>query len=224
MQDYSQLERFGVHYCHPTPIFWIRIGAWDHAEAQLSDALEWSVESNNRLMEASISQKLGEVYLALNRYSDSERYLLRSLKLISGSGSIVGELALVPSLCELYRRTSRHTKAKETLIQAQKTMGEAADWGALHGDLRLEEALVSAALGSWEDGEEFFQTAVQAYREFDLPWDKARAYYEWGPCVDGRRARWISWRPSTYSPGTSAGAMGTHGSIQIRRTVPSHPS
>ena len=20
MQDYSQLERFGVHYCHPTPI------------------------------------------------------------------------------------------------------------------------------------------------------------------------------------------------------------
>ena len=22
MQDYSQLERFGVHYCHPTPIYW----------------------------------------------------------------------------------------------------------------------------------------------------------------------------------------------------------
>ena len=123
--------------------------------------------------------------MALNRYSDSERYLLRSLKLISGSGSIVGELALVPSLCELYRRTSRHTKAKETLIQAQKTMGEAADWGALHGDLRLEEALVSAALGSWEDGEEFFQTAVQAYREFDLPWDKARAYYEWALVLMG---------------------------------------
>ena len=26
MQDYSQLERFGVHYCHPTPYntYWIR--------------------------------------------------------------------------------------------------------------------------------------------------------------------------------------------------------
>ena len=166
-------------------VLWIRKGDWEHAESQLTDALDWSVASKNRLMEASTSQKLGEVCLALGRYSDSERHLNHSLNLFSESGSVVGELAVVPHLCELYRRTGRYTEANETLIKARKAIGKTTDWGALWGDLRLEEALVAAGLGSWQDGEEYFKAAVQLYQEYVLPWDEARAYYEWAIALNG---------------------------------------
>ena len=38
MQDYSQLERFGVHYCHPTPDPPVRISP----DASLPGILAWA--------------------------------------------------------------------------------------------------------------------------------------------------------------------------------------
>ena len=50
---------------------------------------------------------------------------------------------------------------------------------ALNGDLWLAEAMVAADLGRSEEMESAFREAVQVYQEFTLPWDEAKAYYEW---------------------------------------------
>ena len=43
MQDYSQLERFGVHYCHPTPVRAL-VRHVGKASSQVSTRL-WSIAS-----------------------------------------------------------------------------------------------------------------------------------------------------------------------------------
>ena len=160
-------------------LLWIRKGEWDYAEAQLSEAFDLAVTSENRLVEASTANRLGDMYLARRKDTDAERYFLHSLDLIKSSGSIVGKLALLPHLCELYCRTGQLTKANEALIQAQNIAGEAKDWGALEGDLWLAEGFVSVAMGRRENVDASFQRSVQVYQQFFLPWDEARAYYEW---------------------------------------------
>ena len=39
MQDYSQLERFGVHYCHPTPVL-LHLKEWEVVLKKLADSLK----------------------------------------------------------------------------------------------------------------------------------------------------------------------------------------
>ena len=136
-------------------------------------------------METSTSQKLGEVYLALQQYSHAERHLLHTLDLVRGSASVVGELALLTHICELFLRTGRVQEASKHLTQAKKIVGGLTDWGALGGDFLLAEGLVSAALGRRNDAEAAFQRAVEIYQEYHLPWDEARGYYEWAIALMG---------------------------------------
>lgn len=166
-------------------MLWIRKGEWNHAEAQLSEALDWSVKSENRSVESSTAQKLGEVYLALQQYAQAERHLLHALDLVRGSVSVVGELALLPHICEHFLRTGGVQGASKQMSQAQEIVGGSTDWGALGGDFLLAEGLVSAALGRRNDAEVAFQSAVEIYQEYHLPWDEPRVYYEWANALMG---------------------------------------
>ena len=157
----------------------------DRAEAQLSEALDWSVGSENRLVESSVAQKLGEAYLASRQYAPAERHLLHALDLVRGSASEVGELGQLPHICKLLLRTGRVAEAREHLTQAQKILSRSSDWGGLNGDLKVAQAMVSVGLGNLNDAEADFQRAVQVYHEYDLPWDEARVCYEWAVALMG---------------------------------------
>ncbi len=110
---------------------WIRSGSWDQADAQLSEAFEWAVGSENRLVEASTAQKLGELYLMSDRDADAERYLTRALDLATESGSKAIEIGLCLPICELHLHMSRPDMADAYLARTRETMGSANDWGAL---------------------------------------------------------------------------------------------
>ena len=98
-------------------------------------------------MEASTTQKLGEMYLAIGQEAQAERFLIRSRGLRRDSGSALGELALLPYLCEVYRRTERLEEADGVLARAHDIADNATESGALRGDLWLAEGLVSTSLG-----------------------------------------------------------------------------
>ncbi|MCH7622274.1 MAG: hypothetical protein IH870_10290 [Chloroflexi bacterium] len=166
-------------------LLWIRKGEVDWAEIQLLEAFDWAGASNNRLVEASTAQKLGEVYLAKHKYADAERYLNHALALTRESASMVYELALLPHLCELYVRTGRPAEAYDHLTKVQSIGGRATDFGALSGDLLFAEGLVSAAVGRLDHTEAAFNSAVEVYQKYHLPWDEARGCYEWAIALMG---------------------------------------
>jgi tetratricopeptide (TPR) repeat protein len=161
-------------------LLWLRTGEWDRARRELAEALEWAVQSGNRTVEASTAQKLGEVSMAQQDYDNAEHYLLRSRELLERAESRIGELAVLPKLGELYRRMGRLKDAAEHLANARSIENEATSSGALKGDLLLSEGMVAADTGHVEDANAAFQGAVDIYRQFSLPWDEARTYYEWG--------------------------------------------
>ena len=166
-------------------LLWIRKGELDYAEAQLLEAFEWAGGSKNRLVEASTAQKLGEAYLASQQYGDAEKYLVYALDMTRDSGSVVYELALLPHLCELYLQTGRSAEASQHLVQARNILSGSVDWAALLGDLLLAEGLVFSDQGLWNDAEGAFQTAIENYQKFELPWDEARVCYEWAVALMG---------------------------------------
>ena len=161
----------------------LRKGDWDQAKAKLSQALDWAVGSENRWVEASTTQKLGEMYLAIGQEAQAERFLIRSLGLRRDSGSALGELALLPYLCEVYRRTERLEEADGVLARAHDIADNATESGALRGDLWLAEGLVSTSLGHWDAAEATLQNAVKMYQDYSLPWDEAKVYYEWAVAI-----------------------------------------
>ena len=160
-------------------LLWIRTGELDRAESRLLEAFDWAMKSKNRVAEVSISQKLGEVYLASSQWVKAERYLLRSMELIKRSNSVAYDMALLPYMCELYLSTSRLEKAKDHLADVRSDVGDANDWGALKGDMLFAEGLVSAASLRWDDAEGAFGRAIRVYQEYALPWDEAKARYQW---------------------------------------------
>jgi tetratricopeptide (TPR) repeat protein len=109
---------------------------------------------------------------------------------------VVYELALLPHLCELYVRTGRPAEAYDHLIQAQNIGGSSTDLGALSGDLLLAEGVVSAAVGRLDHTEAAFNSAVEVYQKYRLPWDEARGYYEWAIALMGAE----DGRPITGDP------------------------
>jgi tetratricopeptide (TPR) repeat protein len=163
----------------------LRKGDWDQAEAKLSKALDWAVGSENRWVEATTTQKLGEMYLAIGQEAQAERFLIRSLNLRRFSGSALGELSLLPYLSEVYRRTDRLKEAGSVLGRAHDIADNATESGALRADLWLAEGLVSTSLGQWEDAEAVFRKSIKMYQDYDLPWDEAKAYYEWAVALLG---------------------------------------
>ena len=167
-------------------MLWIRRGQWDHAEAQLSQAVEWAGKSEYRLAEASASQKLGELYLMSDRIAGAERYLTRALELAVESASTVSEIGLALPLCELYLGTNRRDQADACLARVRKMMGTADRWGALSGDVSLAGALVAGGHGRWEEGDLAFEEAVRIYRDYALPWDEAYGCLKWANALRSR--------------------------------------
>ena len=160
-------------------LLWLRKGDWNLAEAELSEALSRAVQSGNRMIEASTAQRLGEVLLAMERHADAERLFLRSLDLARQSGSALSQLAVLPHLCEVYCVTGRLKDAGDASELAVTIADQVGQSGALEGDLRLAEGLVQASSGHAENVEVGFRRAIDVYRDHHLPWDEARAYYEW---------------------------------------------
>ncbi len=161
-------------------LLWIRTGQLEHAEVQLGKALDWATNSGNRLVEAGTARRLGEVLTHLGHYEVAEEKFLHSLKLNRAGGNRIGELALLPQLAQLYCETGRFNDAENTLVRARKVESEIDAPGALKGDLFLANGIVNAGFRRIEESDNAFRSALDIYREFDRPWDEARAYYALG--------------------------------------------
>ncbi len=164
-------------------LLWFRNGEWERASAHLSEALDWTVRSGNRLVECATAQKLGQLFLAQGEYLDAEANLERALALNRDSENLVGELAVLPHLCDLFTSTGRLDEANEALERGHAVEEKLGASGGLQGDLLLAEGKLSAHMKQDAQSEKAFAGAVEVYSRLGLRWDEARAYYEWGAAL-----------------------------------------
>lgn len=157
----------------------IRRGTLDTAEARLLEAVDWAGNAKNRFAEATAMQKLGEVYLAWTQWDKAVPYLEQASEIYKESGSTVSQLGLLSHICEGYIRTGQPEKASAHLAQTMRITRDLDAWEGLQGDLFLGQGMVGAASGRWADADTAFASAIGTYKEYGLPWDEAKVYYEW---------------------------------------------
>lgn len=170
-------------------LYWVRTGEFEIAESQLVDALAWSTDAGNRLVQAGVARRLGEVLTHRGKYSEAEQYFKRSLEINRHGGNRMGELALLPQLSFLYYEQGLSENVHKIVSRARDVAAAMDEVGALEGDLSFAEGL--AALSASDDlaAGAAFDRAIQIFREFDRPWDEARVYLTHGSSVSRSSGR-----------------------------------
>ncbi len=173
---------FGFWPCEPG-LFRLYRGEWEEARRLLHAGLDWARQSHDHRVAAPAAQLLGRVYAELAEYPLAEEHLQWALDLFRRATDVLGELSLLPHLCQVSLCTGQRAKAGEYLAQAQRILARPPDWAGLRADVFLAEALVEAADDRWDAAEVAFGRAAAVCQQYGLPWDEARVYYEWGKAL-----------------------------------------
>jgi hypothetical protein len=70
--------------------------------------------------------------------------------------------------------------AESQLARCREIIAAGEDWRGLLGHVARAKAVVAAAEGKFPEAESQFETAVQVFQRYTLPWEKADALYYWG--------------------------------------------
>jgi tetratricopeptide (TPR) repeat protein len=93
---------------------------------------------------------------------------------------VLFELWVLPVLAELYIKIGQPEKAAEYVDRGFELMKPDQNWYGLPAPMYLARGMLAAARKDWDTATESFARAIQNNRQYQLPWDEAKALYERG--------------------------------------------
>ncbi len=90
------------------------------------------------------------------------------------------EMRLRPDLVVLLAETGRVSEARPYLERCRDVLAEGEDWRGLGGGIAVAEAALRSAEGRLKEMGQWFQSAIETFRHYTLPWDEADALLRWG--------------------------------------------
>jgi tetratricopeptide (TPR) repeat protein len=162
----------GFHYLHQ--------GEWDAAREYLEWAIAVQQDRNQVAAVGACSFTLGSLNLELGNYPEAEELLLRSLDICRKGGNVLFELWVLPVLCELHLKMGQAEKAAEYVDRGLELLKPDQNWYGLPAGMYLAKGMLATTRKEWDEAEKSFDTAIAINRQYELPWDEAKALYEWG--------------------------------------------
>ena len=159
---------------------YLRAGDWDRARQVLEEALPLHDDGHNTVAVKAFCLALGSLSLEEGNFPKAEEFLLKSLEICQKGGNVVSELWVLPVLAELYLKTGQPDKAAEYVNRGFKLMKPEQNWYGLPAPMYLARGMLAAARKDWGTATESFDRAIQINRQYQLPWDEARTFYERG--------------------------------------------
>ena len=89
------------------------------------------------------------------------------------------ELWILPVLCELYLTTDRAELAAESVERGFALLAPNRNWYGLAAGMHLARGMLARDHRDWDDADASFEQAVAINHDQSLPWDEAKALYEW---------------------------------------------
>jgi tetratricopeptide (TPR) repeat protein len=168
---FEDVAGIGFHY--------LRQGEWDSAIEYLEGSIRAHQGSNVAAVGACYLAT-GSLNLELGNYAKAEELLLQSLEICRKGGNVLFELWVVPVLAELYLKMGQPEKAAEYVDRGFELLKPEQNWYGLPAPVYLAKGMLATAQQDWGTAAESFDKAIQINRQYQLPWDEARALYERG--------------------------------------------
>jgi len=162
----------GFHY--------LRQGEWDGAREYLEWAIPIHQERNNVAAIGACSFTLGSLDLEQSNCPSAEKLLLRSLDICRKGGNVIFELWVLPVICELYLKMGQPEKAAGYVERGFELLKPDQNWYGLPGPIYVAKGMLATEKQDWKIAAEFFEKAIHVNREYQLPWDEAKTFYELG--------------------------------------------
>jgi tetratricopeptide (TPR) repeat protein len=161
-------------------IYLLRRGEWDRARAYLERAIPIHTDRNNIAAVSACSFTLGTLNMEEGNYKTGEKLLLNSLEICRKGGNILFELWVLPVLCELSLKVGQPDKATEYVKRGFDLLKPELNWYGLPAPMYLAQGMLASEKRNWDEALKCFAEAVAINRKYELPWDEAKSFYEWG--------------------------------------------
>jgi tetratricopeptide (TPR) repeat protein len=168
---------------------YLRLGEWDKAPEILNWNLSVSEDRRNFVAVNACCITLGSLNMEMGNYSEAEDLLLRSLEICQKGCNVVSELWVLPVLAELYLKMGQPDKTAEYVDRGFELMKPEQNWYGLPAPMYLAKGMLATAHKDWGTAAESFDKAIQINRQYQLPWDEAKALYEQGLMYLARRRK-----------------------------------
>jgi len=166
-------------------------GDWEEQEAFWTSGRDGGLRAGNRLTEGTYSHWLARFYRARGDPVHAEEMFKAALEVGAEGRFLAFEMLERPDLALLYVEIGRFEEARAQLARCHEIMAQGEDWRGVAGRVALAEAVLAAAEGNLEAAGPRFETALDVFRRYGLPWDQAEASHLWGRAfaMAGRRYR-----------------------------------
>jgi tetratricopeptide (TPR) repeat protein len=162
----------GFHY--------LRQGEWDGAREYLEWAIPVHQERNSVAAVGACAFTLGSLEMEQKNYPEAEKLLLKSLDICRKGGNVIFELWVLPVLCELYRKMKQPEKAAGYVDRGFELLKPDQNWHGLPASIYMAKGMLATQKQEWKTATEFFEKAIHLNRQYQLPWDEAKTFYELG--------------------------------------------
>jgi class 3 adenylate cyclase len=154
--------------------------AWDAAQPQLEAQLERWEQRGVRSQIGVITEVLGRVRYYRGDLDGAVETLSYGTVEAGKQGYTSYELNNRLELAFVLAEQGRAEDAEPHCARCREILSDGQDWRGRVGHLALVEAAVATAAGRWADARSGFESALEAFRHFQLPWREADAFITWG--------------------------------------------
>ena len=164
-------------------------GDWARAAELFSGGIESARRAGSRVREADCSYWLAR---ALRATGDSRRSreLLAEALVWFGQGSLLTvEMWLRPEAALVHSALGELDCAEAEIGRCRQIVDAGEDWRGLRGNLLRAEAVFASSRGDPVRSSSLFAAAIEAFRQYQLPWEEADVLELWGLALksDGDR-------------------------------------
>jgi tetratricopeptide (TPR) repeat protein len=168
----------GFHHLHQ--------GEWDRAREYLEWVMPVHQERNSVAAVGACAFTLGSLEMEQKNYPEAEKLLLKSLDICRKGGNVIFELWVLPVLCELYLKMKQPEKAAGYVDRGFELLKPDQNWYGLPAPIYMAKGMLATQKQDWKTATEFFEKAIHLNRQYQLPWDEAKTFYELGMMFLGK--------------------------------------
>jgi class 3 adenylate cyclase/tetratricopeptide (TPR) repeat protein len=159
---------------------YLRRGEWDRARSYLERGVELYEERSNLSALNGCRLVLGNLHLEMGDLARAESLLTDTAEMARRGCNVLVESWALPLLCEVYHRTGRPDREEACLERGSALLAADRAWYGLPAPLFIAKGMCAAGRQQWDEAMGLFERAIAISREYRVPFDTARALYEYG--------------------------------------------